>query len=92
MHREEGEVWGKKGKRGQPAINCVSFSWVTAADLIKIFNRHLGLKRRMATSCKIRACSESSCLHRSLVLYQTRPCLGFAELAKKTRRHPNVSL
>lgn len=32
------EIWGKKGDGGQPPINCISFSWVTAADLIPIFN------------------------------------------------------
>lgn len=38
MYTEEEEVGGKKGKRGQPTLNCILFNWVTAVDLIQIFN------------------------------------------------------
>lgn len=49
MQTDKEEIWRKKGEGGQPPINCISFSWVTAADLIPIFNCHLGLKPGMIT-------------------------------------------
>lgn len=76
MYTREEEAWGKKGKRGQPTINCMVFSWVTAVDLIRIFNWHLVLKSKVATPCKICARSESCCIHYSLILYQA--CLSHA--------------
>lgn len=34
--QEKRRFGGRKGKRGQPTVNCILFSWVTAVDLIQI--------------------------------------------------------